>query len=307
MKYAMKNNQRIEAVKSGNIATCRGCGSEVRAYCGPFNIWHWKHVSKANCDPWWEPETKWHRKAKDCFPEKWQEVIQYDPVTGEKHIADIKTDQGIVIEFQNSPIPLKELAQREAFYNNPIWVVNAIGFKKNLVLAGKADINISLELKIRRRFHDIFEKKIKVRWAQHYQKVNFLRDQLDFVQNTMIDSDKERSDFLSQEYSISNALKHEIERNEEKIEDTLLDIKSLELECEDNIEAEKTRIKMEEIDEYKLDWKYARKVWLESSCPIFFDIGEAYLLRFIQPDKVKKVLKIDFLNEHLPRIYHRAA
>jgi len=45
---------------------------------------------------------------------------------GEKHIADVKTDQGWVIEFQHSCIKPEERRSREAFYGNMVWVVDGL-------------------------------------------------------------------------------------------------------------------------------------------------------------------------------------
>ena len=49
----------------------------------------------------------------------------YDVKTGEKHIADVKTRTGIIIEFQHSPMNIKEQYSREQFYKNMIWIVDA--------------------------------------------------------------------------------------------------------------------------------------------------------------------------------------
>jgi len=43
---------------------------------------------------------------------------------GEKHIADVKTAHGFVIEFQHSPIAADERRAREAFYRRMVWVVD---------------------------------------------------------------------------------------------------------------------------------------------------------------------------------------
>jgi len=53
------------------------------------------------CDNWWENETQWHRDWKNHFPVEWQEVVQIAE-DGEKHIADVKTSEGWVVEFQHS-------------------------------------------------------------------------------------------------------------------------------------------------------------------------------------------------------------
>ena len=90
--------------------------------CGNERIRHWAHKGKRRCDPWWE-ETEWHRSWKNRFPEDWQEKVQFAE-NGEKHIADVKTDDGWVIEFQHSPIKAEERDSREAFYTSLIWVID---------------------------------------------------------------------------------------------------------------------------------------------------------------------------------------
>jgi hypothetical protein len=103
---------------------CAHCQSETIAKCGEHNIWHWAHKSKDQCDPWSEAETEWHRTWKNCFPEEWHEISQFDPTTGEQHIADVRTDNGLVLEFQHSVIAPDEVRSREEFYGNMIWVVD---------------------------------------------------------------------------------------------------------------------------------------------------------------------------------------
>ena len=123
MKLALVNGQRSEPSPQLR-ASCAYCGREVISKCGRVKIWHWAHKSRASCDPWWESETEWHRNWKDNFPVDWQEVIHTDEATGEKHVADVRTPFGLVIEFQHSPIDPRELESREAFYENLIWVVD---------------------------------------------------------------------------------------------------------------------------------------------------------------------------------------
>lgn len=62
---------------------------------------------------------------KNNFLKECQEIIMYDVKTGEKHIADVKTRTGIIIEFQHSPMNIKEQYSREQFYKNMIWIVDA--------------------------------------------------------------------------------------------------------------------------------------------------------------------------------------
>lgn len=123
MIYADLDGQRIKATIRQR-AHCPFCGNEVTAVIGQFVTNHWRHLKTTKCDSWSEPETEWHREWKGHFPEHYREVIMYDEVTGEKHIADIRTDSGVTIEFQNSPIPIQELISRNKFYKKIIWVVN---------------------------------------------------------------------------------------------------------------------------------------------------------------------------------------
>ena len=122
MKYALVNEDRCEA-KPDLAGNCPCCGSQVLAKCGAVNIWHWSHKGRRNCDPWWENETEWHRAWKGQFPKEWQEIPQLAD-GGEKHIADVKTDRGYVIEFQHSAIKPEERQAREDFYKKMLWVVD---------------------------------------------------------------------------------------------------------------------------------------------------------------------------------------
>jgi hypothetical protein len=122
MKYALINSERQEA-QPGLSGKCDCCDSPVIAKCGKVKIWHWAHSGKKKCDSWKEPETEWHREWKDQFPKEWQEII-HPAENGDKHRADVKTDQGYVIEFQHSPIKLEECQSREGFYIKMIWIVN---------------------------------------------------------------------------------------------------------------------------------------------------------------------------------------
>lgn len=123
MRYADVNGVKSEAQPKMR-ANCRGCAGEVVAKCGKHVVWHWSHVTRDVCDPWWENETEWHRQWKDRFPKDWQEVIQNDATTGERHIADVRTDHGVVVEFQRSTIEPSEVAARESFYQRIVWVID---------------------------------------------------------------------------------------------------------------------------------------------------------------------------------------
>jgi hypothetical protein len=122
MKYALINGDKAEATKRAK-GFCPSCGKELIAKCGEVKVNHWAHKGSRNCDPWWENETDWHRSWKGKFPVDWQEVIHFDK-SGEKHIADVKTQSGCVLEFQHSYLNPEERRSRNAFYPKIVWVVD---------------------------------------------------------------------------------------------------------------------------------------------------------------------------------------
>ena len=122
MKFSLINGQRQEA-QPNLSGKCPACGQAMVARCGKINIWHWAHKGRRACDLWWENETEWHRTWKGRFPESWQEVV-HRADNGERHIADVKTDHGWVIEFQHSHIKPEEHRSRETFYRKLVWVID---------------------------------------------------------------------------------------------------------------------------------------------------------------------------------------
>lgn len=108
-------------------------GGEVVAKCGKHVVWHWSHLTRQACDPWWENETEWHRQWKDRFSKDWQEVIQNDATTGERHIADVRTKHDVVVEFQHSTIDPLEVDARESFYQRIVWVVDGAKSKSDCI------------------------------------------------------------------------------------------------------------------------------------------------------------------------------
>jgi competence protein CoiA len=122
MKYALVDGERREA-QPGLPGKCPDCAGVVIAKCGEVRVWHWAHWKKRDCDRWSEPETEWHRAWKNHFPENWQE-ISHPTENGETHRADVKTESGVVLEFQHSFLPRDEQESRENFYPKMVWVVN---------------------------------------------------------------------------------------------------------------------------------------------------------------------------------------
>lgn len=130
MRYAIVNNTKEEAAK-GIKGLCPSCGSELIAKCGERKINHWAHKGIRTCDPWWEPETEWHRSWKSNYPSEWQEITLFDNETSEKNIADVRTIHQLIIEFQHSHIDPNERRAREKFYKNMIWVVDGTRLKRD--------------------------------------------------------------------------------------------------------------------------------------------------------------------------------
>ncbi len=130
MLWADIGNVR-SAPAPGLRGLCPVCARTVIARCGAQRVHHWAHIGERVCDRWWEPETQWHRDWKLRFPETWHECILHD-ATGEKHIADVRTPDGVVIEFQHSHLRADERAARERFYRDMIWVVDGTRLQRDL-------------------------------------------------------------------------------------------------------------------------------------------------------------------------------
>lgn len=124
MQYAIIDGSR-QAATPGLRGECAHCGAPVLSKCGDEKVWHWSHFGKRNCDPWWEPETEWHRGWKAHFPVQWHEV-GHRALDGERHVADLKAPHGLVVEFQHSAIANIERAKRTDFYGNMVWVVDGM-------------------------------------------------------------------------------------------------------------------------------------------------------------------------------------
>lgn len=129
MKFAFIDGERREP-QPGLSGKCPGCQAIVLAKCGEVKVWHWAHKSTRSCDPWWEPETQWHRAWKNLFPVEWQEVPMRSE-DGELHIADVRAPSGLVLEFQQSAIKPEERRAREAFYGNMLWLVDGTRLKRD--------------------------------------------------------------------------------------------------------------------------------------------------------------------------------
>ena len=136
MKFARVDGKREEA-QPGLLGECLACERPMVAHCGNLRVWQWKHQRGSLCDPWWENETEWHRAWKNQFPTDWQEIV-HTAEGGERHIADVKTHDGWVIEFQHSNISPAERLSRETFYQSLIWVVDGTRRKRDVIHFSRA-------------------------------------------------------------------------------------------------------------------------------------------------------------------------
>jgi hypothetical protein len=130
MKFAVIGEEERREAEPDLSGKCRVCGDAMIAKCGEHRVWHWAHRRTRTCDPWWEPETEWHRAWKNQFPPERQEVI-HQSEAGEKHIADVKTEYRVVLEFQHSHLRREERESRETFYQKMVWVVDGVRRKRD--------------------------------------------------------------------------------------------------------------------------------------------------------------------------------
>ncbi len=146
MKYALVNGVKSETAPK-LLGICQYCSKRMISKCGRIKLWHWAHSPKRNCDKWWEPETEWHRKWKNYFPKEYQEILHIDQNTHEKHIADIKTRDGLVIELQNSAILHEELESREKYYQKMVWIINGESYRNRFTIMDRMPSPDSIEMK----------------------------------------------------------------------------------------------------------------------------------------------------------------
>ncbi|HRF74998.1 MAG TPA: competence protein CoiA family protein [Chitinophagales bacterium] len=151
MRYAInQDGEKIEVIKSGDVAYCPGCKGKVYGRKGDFNTPHWYHKTK-ECDTWYEPMTQWHIDWQNKFPLENREVVIFNNDNTIWHRADIKTNKDKVIEIQNSSIDIARIYEREQFYNknNLIWILNGASLASNSIVQSSfkpKGFEISLEI-----------------------------------------------------------------------------------------------------------------------------------------------------------------
>lgn len=120
---ALIDGARARAVRGGpRRGSCPGCGREMLAHTGDVIAWHWAHRhddEAAACAT--EPETEWHLTWKSrCGDDERVEVPR-----GARR-ADVLTPYGWAVEFQHSPMDVREATRRERdWHRRLLWVVDA--------------------------------------------------------------------------------------------------------------------------------------------------------------------------------------
>lgn len=98
-------------------------------------------VMPADVSRFYRKESPWHRDWKMAFPKHYREKVFIDQASGEMHRADIFTACGTTLEFQHSPITALEIASREAFYPNLVWILNGAKLKGFRLLKHLPDVD----------------------------------------------------------------------------------------------------------------------------------------------------------------------
>lgn len=126
-RYAIVDGIKIDIrdARRNQHGVCPMCGNELIARKGEVRAPHWWHV-KGKCDDWYQPKGPWHIYWQSKFPVEMQEVPVTRLINGAeiKHIADIRTGEGLVIEVQYSPINQALVEERELFYGKMLWLIS---------------------------------------------------------------------------------------------------------------------------------------------------------------------------------------
>lgn len=102
---------------------CPICHNPVILRKGEINAPHFAHLHNQCPDSWQYDMSEWHKEMQERFPEENREVVM--SFDGKTHRADVFKD-GVVIEFQHSPISPDEFFDRNDFYTSlgykVVWV-----------------------------------------------------------------------------------------------------------------------------------------------------------------------------------------
>lgn len=117
MQFAIdENGNRIGAYNAEPISKyrCPECkGTVIPKVKGDFRIPHFAHWGCECTDNWHYDMSDWHMRMQEYFDEEYREIVCDNGRS--THRADILKD-GVVLEFQHSPISVDEFNDRNNFY-----------------------------------------------------------------------------------------------------------------------------------------------------------------------------------------------
>jgi hypothetical protein len=132
MLYAFDiNGQPIRPSEHRQEATDPYSGATVYGIVGA-GLNYWRHDGDLY-DSWALPNATWNLEWKLLFPSNIVEISVQGHT--ERHVADVRANNGAVIKFQSRMLDSKQLRERELFFDKMIWV-----FKTD-----KWDMNINTE------------------------------------------------------------------------------------------------------------------------------------------------------------------
>lgn len=129
MKFAIVGNNKHQKPTKGAKGICPVCGEEVLAKCGNVKAHYWSHLADSKC-VYKGNKGEWHIAWQNEFPDDWQEVLLINTENNERNLADVRTPNGLILEFQHSHIKDEEKTARELFYKNMCWVVDGTNWSK---------------------------------------------------------------------------------------------------------------------------------------------------------------------------------
>jgi competence CoiA-like predicted nuclease len=122
MIQALDDNKNLILSSLGVKAFCPMCNQQLIPKCGKIKIHHFAHKGNHDCDPWYEPMSEWHLTWQQLARPFVEIIIERE---GIKHRADIGFPSGLIIEIQNSKLSHAQKSERENFYKNMFWILNA--------------------------------------------------------------------------------------------------------------------------------------------------------------------------------------
>jgi len=307
MKFAFVNGVK-KIAEPTEVGICICCDSPVRAYCGSERVHHWKHINATECDTWSEGETEWHREWKNKFDISQQEIVQYDPKSGEKHRADVYLKSiDLVLEFQHSPIHIDEIKARESFYKKMIWIVDLQLYKSNI--------------SFRKDIGDAFNDCKHVFWESRLRQINILTKQgkQKEVEELMEDDEiyayfqnienKYFPDYFKKKSrsNRANNLLNILENEREKAKRLNQSLMGYSLSEEYKNQLQESKDKHLDHKYLLMIWKHKHNRWKHAKSPLFFDIGDEFFYRCIENIRygngfiVKKYSKQSFISKYKGR------